>query len=79
MSNFLATAASRETSVTVMNAIYSVAGSNDERAVRIWAAPTEPEAIAIWEIVTNNGMVDASDYCWGAAGSTWAAALNLDA
>lgn len=75
--NFVDTAASRETDPAVMEAIRIVAGS-DSAAERVWADPTAEEALAIWERVTNNGLRDSSEYCWGAAGSKWAAELGLD-
>jgi hypothetical protein len=30
----------------------------------------------LWEHVTNNGLHDTTDFCWGAAGSDWYAALT---
>lgn len=77
MGEFLKTADSRETSVKIMQAILSVAGGDEESAVRIWEEPTNEEAIAIWERVTKNGLIDASEFCWGIAGSRWAADLGI--
>ena len=74
---FIDTASSRETSVEIMEAILAVAGSETE-AARVWDAPTYPEALAIWERVTSNGLRDSTDYCWGAAGSDWAAENGID-
>lgn len=73
---FIATAASRETSDEIMSAIAQLA-VNDDDAARIWEEPTEAEALAIWEIVTGNGLRDSADYCWGAAGSGWARDLGI--
>jgi hypothetical protein len=76
MTNFINTAESRETSPEIMEAIMYVAG-NDAEAVRVWEEPTEPEMLAIWERVTKNGNLDASDFCWGAEGSRWAADIEV--
>lgn len=78
MSNFLNTAASRETSADLMAAILWVAGSEDA-ASRVWESPTEPELLAIWERVTKNGLIDASEFCWGAAGGNWAKEFGVEA
>lgn len=69
--NFLDTADSRETSPELMESIFFVAGRNDTRAARIWSEPTDEEVLAIWEHVTGNGNLDASDFVWGAAGNNW--------
>ena len=68
---FIETADSRETSKELMEAIYFVAGRNDDEAVRIWEDPTESELLAIWERVTKNGLIAADEFCWGADGSQW--------
>lgn len=68
---FIDTADSRETSTEIMEAIWYVSGRNEAEAVRVWEAPTEEEVTAIWERVTSNGVRQASEYCWGAAGSAW--------
>ena len=78
MSKFLESAASRETSKSIMEAIWSLAQHDENEAVRIWADPSEAEAIAIWEVATNNGRVPASQFCWGAAGSQWAVELGVE-
>lgn len=72
MNTFLSSASSRETSVEIMEAIDYVAGHNEIEAVRVWQEPSEAEMIAIWERVTKNGLIDAAEFCWGAAGSDWA-------
>ena len=74
---FIETAASRETSNEIMEAIRAVAGS-ESAAVRVWEEPTYEESLAVWERVTNNGMRPSTDYCWGAAGSGWAAAAGIE-
>lgn len=78
MSKFIESAASRDTSVELMEAILYVAGSEDA-AVRVWEEPTEPEALAVWERVTKNGLNDSTDFVWGAAGSNWASAMGITA
>jgi hypothetical protein len=77
MSNFIESANSRETSAELMEAILYVAGS-EGAAVRVWEEPTEAEALAIWERVTKNGLLDSTDFCWGVAGSGWAKALGVE-
>lgn len=72
MQNFIATAASRETSTEIMEAIASIA-QTEEEAVRIWSNPTETELHHITEYVTKNGLHDPADFCWGANGKSWAA------
>lgn len=76
MTTFIESAASRETSVELMEAIYFVAGRNDADAVRVWEDPTEAELLAIWERATKNGLVSADEFCWGASGANWAAEAN---
>jgi hypothetical protein len=77
MTDFISTAASRETSVEIMEAIRAVTG-NDHAALRAWEAPTYEEALAVWERVTKNGNGDSTEYCWGAAGRDWAAAYGIE-
>lgn len=72
MSTFIQSATSRETSVEIMEAIHIVSGRDDAEAGRVWEDPTETELLAIWEIVTKNGLVAAEEFCWGASGSKWA-------
>lgn len=69
---FLDSADSRNTSSELMDAIFLVAGKSDSEAVRVWEDPTEPETLAIWEIVTKNGLIPSSQFIWGAAGREWA-------
>jgi len=72
MSQFIESAASRETSVELMEAILKVSGGNEARAEKIWEdGPSDAEQVAIIEIVTNNGMHETTDFVWGADGSDW--------
>ena len=82
--NFIDTADARETSPEIMSAILWVArgcdaeriwfalGEDETEAERIWADPSDAELLAIWERVTKNGLINASEFCWGASGSDWA-------
>ena len=73
MTKFLETADSRETSSEIMEAILAVAGGSEKRAEKIWEnGGSEEELIAIWELVTNNGLRDATEFYWGSEGSRWA-------
>lgn len=72
MSAFVESAASRETSKEIMEAILKVAGGNEAFAEEIWEHPRNEEMVAIVEIVTNNGMHETTDFVWGAAGQDWA-------
>ena len=76
MISFIECASSRETSVEIMDAILWLARGDETEAVRIWEAPTDREMLALWERVTKNGLVSADEFCWGAAGSKWAAGCN---
>lgn len=75
---FIASGDSRETSSEIMEAIAFFA-RNTEEAEALWngdglgqiANPSD-----IWEHVTGNGLRDASDYVWGAAGANWAAQIG---
>jgi len=71
-SEFTATADSRETDVELMDAIYKVAESDNADPVQVWEDPTDAQLVAITEVVTKNGMIETTDFCWGAAGSNWA-------
>ena len=74
---FLDSADSRETSPKLMAAILKVAGSEND-AVKVWEAPTEDQKIAIWEVVTKNGLIDASELCWGESGDSWAEEITAE-
>lgn len=72
-SAFIATAASRKTSVEIMSAIAFFARDAAE-AQAIWdgsAIGKSCTMLDIWENATNNGRIDADELCWGAAGSQW--------
>ncbi|MFT0137264.1 YccJ family protein [Alcanivoracaceae bacterium MT1] len=74
MSKFIESAASRETSVELMEAILEVAGGDEAIAEQIWEdGARDEELVAIIEIVTKNGVHETTDFCWGAAGTDWAA------
>lgn len=62
---FLRSGESRETSPEVMEAIYEQACGSYQSPERIWEAPTQPECVAIWEMVTKNGLLDDHDFYWG--------------
>jgi hypothetical protein len=72
--DFIASAASRETSPEIMRAIAFFARTLDE-AVLVWEEGAELTGVCtdldIWEHVTGNGLRPATDYCWGASGSRW--------
>jgi hypothetical protein len=75
---FIASGDSRETSPEIMEAIAFFARDLDE-AEALWngdgfgqiANPSD-----IWEHVTRNGLRDACDYVWGAAGANWASHIG---
>jgi len=70
---FIASATSRETSPEIMQAIAFFARDLQE-AEALWNGdgfgrichPTD-----LWENVTSNGLHDATEFFWGAAGSNW--------
>jgi len=72
MATFIESAESRETSPELMAAILYVAGNNDDEAVRVWKEPAPHELLAVWERVTKNGLIESTEFCWGASGSNWA-------
>ena len=72
MPAFLDSADSRETSIELMEAILKTARDNEVEAVSIWEDPTEEQLIAVWEVVTKNGLSDASEFCWGESVDSWA-------
>lgn len=77
MSKFITTAATRETSVELMAAILAVACNDETVAEAIWEdGPTGEQLVAIVEIVTENGLTETTDYCWGVMGSRWHRALT---
>ena len=75
---FIATGDNRGTSPEIMEAIAFFARNADE-AETLWrgdgfGAIANPSDI--WEHVTRNGLRDASNYIWGAAGADWAAQIG---
>jgi hypothetical protein len=76
--DFIATAASRETSLEIMQAI-AFFSRNLSEAEALWNGDglgTVCDPSDLWERVTNNGLRDAADFCWGASGTSWWAHLN---
>lgn len=72
MSNFLKTAASRETSQEIIDVIYRHCQGDEEGCETIWQGDgNECDYLAIWEMVTKNGLTNAKEFCWGAAGYDW--------
>ena len=73
---FIASAASRETSPEIMEAIAFLA-RNVAEAEALWADGEGAcgTVTDVWEIVTKNGRLDASGFVWGAAGSDWTDSL----
>lgn len=75
MSKFLESAAARETSPELMEAIHFVAGRDDARAEAIWEdGGTCGEFGSIVEVVTKYGLHDTTEFFWGAARELWATA-----
>lgn len=68
---FLHSGDSRETSPEIIAAIWTISNKSDADAERIWSEPDPDELLAIWEIVTKNGLRAAADYYWGASGYQW--------
>jgi len=68
MEDFVMTADSRETDTEIMKAIFKIDSKNPER---VWSDPTQSEFFAIWGIVTKNGLIPSTDFCWGDEGDTW--------
>jgi len=75
---FMNSSNSRQTSPEILEAI-AIQSDSARSPADIWDDPTYPEALAIWEIVTNNGLRDSAEYLWGEMGSVWAdVLLNID-
>lgn len=72
MSTFIETADSRETSTELMEAILFIAGGNETLAEMIWTNPSDTELLEIFNVITKNGLINASEFCWGANGNKWA-------
>ena len=75
MTTFLHSGDSRDTSQEIMAAIWSISDKTDADAARIWTEPDPNELLAVWEIVTGNGLRAAAEYCWGASGYQWGDAV----
>ena len=75
---FLQEADSRNTSAEILEACWWAAFGDYQEAVRVWEDPTDNEALEIWARVTNNGLRPASDFCWGAADTSWAVQLGIE-
>jgi len=73
MGTFIESASSRETSPEIMAACLQLACNNESDALVIWDDPSESELIAVWKIVTKNGLIPAVQFFWGEFGSDWAA------
>ena len=69
---FIATAASRETSTEVMEAIVFFA-RDEKEAEDFWNGDFagRVDYLSIWEHATNNGQLDVN-LCWGDGGDNWA-------
>ena len=86
LSNWLAQSDSRETSPEILAAIFAVAENhmrflpnfrNEETLNAIWDDPEHYDVlVTIYEIVTQNGLNDPTDFFWGANGSSWADSRN---
>lgn len=75
--NFIDSADSRETSVEIMIAI-TYCAHDEEEAIAIWEDPSPEQVLAIWENVTDNGLHDSRDFCWGASEDRWAAEHGVE-
>jgi len=78
LSNWLAQSDSRETSPEILAAIFAVAENHNEETLNaIWDDPEHYGVlVTIFEIVTQNGLNDPTDFFWGANGSSWADSRN---
>ena len=71
--DFLDSSDSRETSEELIKAILFAAGNDSVIALSIWEnGPTDAELVCIVERVTNNGVLETTDFVWGANGIYWA-------
>ena len=75
---WLAQSDSRETSPEIMAAIFAVAENKEAETLNaIWDDPEQYDLlVTIYEIVTQNGLTDSTDFFWGADGSRWADSRN---
>ena len=74
LTDWLAQSDSRETSPEILAAIFAVAENHNEETLdAIWDDPDRYDVlVTIFEIVTQNGLNDPTDFFWGANGSSWA-------
>ena len=74
LTDWLAQSDSRETSPEILAAIFAVAENHTEETLdAIWDDPERYDVlVTIFEIVTQNGLNDPTDFFWGANGSSWA-------
>ena len=74
LTDWLAQSDSRETSPEILAAIFAVAENHTEDTLDvIWGDPERYDLlVTIYEIVTQNGLNDPTDFFWGANGSSWA-------
>lgn len=76
MTTFIETAASRETSVEIMEAIWEVCEGDEDRANKTWMfGPYGFELEQIIEIVTKDGS-KTTDFVWGVLGDQWEVGLK---
>ena len=69
MTDFLNSAASRETSQEIIDAIWKLAGGDEKLAKKIWNAPSEPQQVDILDMIKELG--DPEDFVWGDHGDQW--------
>jgi hypothetical protein len=77
---FVASAGARQTSPEIMEAIAFLARDEAE-AVATWEGGGITPVVDpndLWERVTKNGLRDAADFTWGAAGSDWWSAIQSE-
>ena len=74
LTDWLAQSDSRETSPEILAAIFAVAENHNEETLdAIWDDPERYDVlVTIYEIVTQNGLNDPTDFFWGTNGSSWA-------
>lgn len=54
----------RETDIEIAEAIFLIANDIDD-AERIWNRPSHIEWLRIWHRVTDHGIIDGNNFCWG--------------
>jgi hypothetical protein len=71
LQDWLSESDSRETSETIMKAIWQIALGNPDRAEQLWEDPDGADLAAIKAEVSKSGI--ALDHLvWGASGTSWA-------